>query len=441
METMSSTPEPSQRPAVPSASSPVHPTRAERPGHGHTVLVVDDNRLQRRILAAQLRALGFEVREAASGEEGLAACQSEPPDMVVSDWMMPGMDGPEFCRRFRRMPRDSYGYFVLLTAKSDRDEIAAGFDSGADDFLTKPVQSQELRARLAAGARVLEMEKQLVEKNALLSSALDELRQLYDNLDKDLVEARKLQQSLVKERVRAFGPSQVSLLLRPSGHVGGDLVGFFPCGADRLALFAIDVSGHGVASALMTARLSGYLMAEGPDRNVALSRDDTGGIALLPPAEVADRLNRISMTELATDNYFTLLFAEVGLADGQVRLVQAGHPHPLVQRADGRVERMGGGGVPVGLIEEATFEEVTLRLAPGDRLLLVSDGITECENAAGEMLEEAGLEALVRRNASLSGQGFLEALTWELATHADGREFGDDISAVLFEYGGPPGPG
>ena len=400
----------------------------------YSVLVVDDSGMQRRILGAQLRKLGYSVREAASGGEALRLCAQDPPDMVVSDWMMPGMTGIEFCRRFRLMQRESYGYFLLLTSKSDRGEIALGFDAGADDFLTKPVQGEELRARLAAGARVLRMEEELQRKNALLSDALAELQTIYDSIDNDLSEARKLQQSLVKERFRTFGASQVSLLLRPSGHVGGDLVGFVPVDETRLVLFAIDVSGHGVASALMTARLSGYLMSRTPDRNVALAAEEGGAVRILPPAEVARRLNTLSLAEMATDTYFTMVFADIDLATGAVRMVQAGHPHPLVLRADGRVEQVGAGGVPIGLIDGAEFDEVALTLGPGDRLLLISDGITECENAAGDMLAEDGLVALVARNESLSGPNFLEALTWGLASPAEGVAFGDDVSAVLFEY-------
>ena len=127
------------------------------------------------------------------------------------------------------MRRKSYGYFILLTSKSDKEEVAHGLDAGADDFLTKPVNAGELRARISAGARILGMERELTEKNRLIKSTLDELQVLYDSLDSDLIEAKKLQQSLVRERHRDFGPRGLPDAAI-GGHVGGDLVGMFPTG-------------------------------------------------------------------------------------------------------------------------------------------------------------------------------------------------------------------
>ncbi|PRY20666.1 sigma-B regulation protein RsbU (phosphoserine phosphatase) [Aliiruegeria haliotis] len=400
------------------------------------VLIVDDSRLQRRILCTSLRRWGYDVLEAGSGPEALELCASVEPDFVISDWMMPGMDGPEFCQAFRGMDRDSYGYFILLTSKSEAVEVAHGLDAGADDFLTKPVSGDELRARLNAGERVLQMEGELVSKNRLLTSTLQELQTLYNSLESDLVEARKLQQSLVKERYRSFGESHVSLLLRPSGHVGGDLVGFFPINARRVALFAIDVSGHGVASALMTARLAGFLSGTSPDQNVALYEGEYGIYDAHPPHKVAAELNSLILTEMDTETYFTLLFADVDLVSGEISMVQAGHPYPAVQRANGEVEFIGEGGMPVGLLPDAQFETVTATLQEGDRLFIVSDGVTECEDASGEMLELEGLRDIMQRNASLGSHDFLDALTWDLSRFTGDTELSDDISAVLFEFGG-----
>ncbi|MFC6582425.1 response regulator [Sulfitobacter aestuariivivens] len=247
------------------------------------VLVVDDSRFQRRILSASLKGLGYDVTEAASGSEAMAISRRRLPDIVLSDWMMPGMSGLEFCRAFRDLFEDQYAYFIILTSKSDKKEIAQGLDIGADDFLTKPVNGHELRARINAGKRVLRMQRQLTRTNALMRDTVEELQYLYDALDRDLLEAKKLQQSLLRDRHRIFDTGELSLLLRSSGHVGGDLVGYFPAGDGKLGLFAIDVSGHGISSALMTARLAGYLSSTAPDQNVALRRLENGTFAPRPP--------------------------------------------------------------------------------------------------------------------------------------------------------------
>ncbi len=413
---------------------PVQPGAQPTP-RGRRVLVVDDSRMQRRILASQLARAGYEVLEAETGEQALLLCAAEPVDLVLSDWVMPGMSGLDFCRAYRALPRDDYGYFVLLTSKIEKGEVARGLASGANDFLTKPVNGDELRARLAAGERILHMQSELKAKNRLLSSTLAELQRVYDSVDRDLCEARKLQQSLLKDRYRCFGGAEVSLMLRPSGHVGGDLVGYFPINSRRVGLFGIDVSGHGITSALMTARLAGFLSGSSPEQNIALVLTDLGIYDARPPHELAAYLNVLVLEEMQTDNYFTLVYADVDLITGKVDLVQAGHPHPAVQRADGSIEYLGQGGLPVGLIEGAEYELFSTTLLPGDRLFLMSDGVTEAADARGALLGEIGLREVMARNAKLRGQVFLESVMWDVSEFADG-DLTDDISAVLFEFNG-----
>ncbi len=401
------------------------------------VLIVDDSRAQRKILQMQLTRWGYDITEAASGDEALALCLVRNFDIVLSDWMMPGMSGPEFCKAFRGLPREGYGYFILLTSKSEKAEIADGLENGADDFLTKPVSADELRARLRAGERILGMQDELVEKNRLIGSTLGELQKLYDSLDRDLIEARKLQQTLVRDRFRDFGAGTASLLLRPSGHVGGDLVGSFVISPQRIGVYAVDVSGHGVASAMMTARLAGLLSGASPDQNIALKTAPDGARDAWPPAEVAARLNRMMLEDFQVDQYFTLAYAEVDLETGCVSLVQAGHPHPMILRKNGRVEQLGEGGLPIGLIDGAAYSQTTALLGPGDRLFLMSDGVTECPSPDGEELGAEGLRRLLLQNAVLPSADLLEALVWDLNTHAGGQDFPDDVSGILFDYRGP----
>ncbi|SLN67877.1 Phosphoserine phosphatase RsbP [Pseudooceanicola marinus] len=404
------------------------------------VLVVDDSRLQRRILLSSLSGWGYELREADSGEAALAVCRDWPPDLVISDWMMPGMDGLDFCKQFRTLERESYGYFLLLTSKNEKVHAAEGLDAGADDFLTKPVNKAELRARLNAGERILDMQEELTAKNRIIRQTVSRLQAAHDVIDRDLIEARKLQQSLVRDRHRAFGPMQISLLLRPAGRVGGDLVGFYPIDEQTFGCFAIDVSGHGISSALMTARLAGYLSSAVPEQNVAIRALPGGGYAPRDPAEVVAHLNDLVLGEMTTEHYFTMILAHVQMTTGRVRLVQAGHPHPVLQRADGHIAEVGRPGVPVGLLPEVAFEEYELVLRPGDRLLVTSDGITECPDPTGRLLDSDGLARILQDLRGASGTAFLEGMLWQLGDYGGEEEFPDDISAVLLEYP-QPAPG
>ncbi len=401
------------------------------------VLVVDDSRGQRQLLSVYLRRWGFAVLESASAEEALVLCSTVQVDIILSDWMMDGMTGVEFCKRFRALPRDGYGYFILLTSKSEKSEIANGLEAGADDFVTKPVNSGELHARLRAGMRILSMQAQLVEKNREAAQTLDTLQALYDSLERDLIEARKLQQTLLRDRQRDYGAGAVAMMVRASGHVGGDLVGSFRIDDRRVAVWSVDVSGHGVAAAMMTARLAGYLSGSSPEQNLAFLPGPEGSRLTRTPGALMAAFNRMMLEEVQVEQYFTMAYAEIDLVAGIARLAQAGHPHPALIRADGSVELVGAGGLPVGLIPGAEFEDVAIPLFPGDRLFLMSDGMTECPGPAGDFGTE-GAVALVSRLADLPGDQMLEAMVWELAAFAGSDQFPDDVSGLVFDYRGPP---
>ncbi|EBA16985.1 response regulator [Roseobacter sp. SK209-2-6] len=408
-------------------------------GSINRVLVVDDSRLQRRILVASLKKWGFEVIEADSGEAAMEICLQESPDLILSDWMMPGMSGIEFCQAFRQRSKDNYAYFILLTSKSEKNEVAEGLDAGADDFLTKPVSSDELRARISAGERILRMQRELSEKNRIVSDTLGELQRVYDAIDKDLIQARKIQESLVPELSRDFGSSTVSLLLKPCGHIGGDLVGMFCPGVNRVGFYSIDVSGHGITSAMMTARLGGYLSSTYFDQNVGMEKRFNRFYALRQPEEVAKLLNARLIADTGIEEYFTMAYCTVDLRSGVLKMVQAGHPHPLLLRRDGSVEFLGKGGVPIGLVPDIGYTQEETVLEKGDRLLLYSDGFTEARLENGEMLETEGLLDLISKcDTQQSGKEFLDDLYWNL-TQVMSQEHGleDDVSATLFEYEGP----
>lgn len=395
------------------------------------VLLADASQAHRRLLRIQLEKAGYRVVEAADGNAALRLCAETEPDVILSDWLLTGISGPDLCRAHRAMSRQTYGFFILLTPRQDSDGVTEGMQAGADDFLTKPIAGAELLARLGAAERVLSMQDTLSAANRQLQTALDRLNAAQEQMNIDLREARKLQQAMIRERQRSFGQMRVSLLMRPAGMIGGDLVGCHQLDDRTVSLYAIDVSGHGVAAALMTARVVTQIEA--------LSSDPSLG-----PAGVVQRLNGLMIDGVQTDSYLTMVYGRLDLATGRVLLVQAGHPHPVIQRRSGAIETVGHGGLPVGVMPDAGYQEIGLTLGSGDRLLIVSDGITDAANAHGTLLGEHGLMTTLQLNAPLSGFGLLESMCWSVSEFASG-ERKDDVSALLLEHLAPApvidGPG
>ncbi|PIB26684.1 fused response regulator/phosphatase [Amylibacter kogurei] len=398
------------------------------------VLVVDDSKMQRKLVIALLKKWGFEIFEADSGKSALEICAQQTIDLVISDWVMPEMSGLAFCEKFRALPRERYGYFILLTSKSEKDDIAQGLDVGADDFLSKPVNSTELRSRIQAGQRVLDMEKQVHAQNAKTTEALAELQRVYGELNKDLLEAEKLQRSLIPENYTQLDNVELSNIFKSSGHVGGDLVGHFKIDQDRIGIYSLDVSGHGVSSALLTIRLAGYLSPFNKEQNIAFYKSNAGEFLVREPAEIALHLNELMLRDMSTELYFTLAYADVNLRNGECAIVQAGHPHPLIFNASNGITFLGSGGPPIGMIDGMVYETFYHRLVPNDKLLLHSDGLTECENPDGALLDEDGLSKILMRHAKSNGPELLNDILWDLADHAHGENFGDDVSAIMLEF-------
>lgn len=419
---------------IPNVQSPTHPPETSA-GRRLQVLVVDDSRLQRRILSMALKKKGYDVFEAEDGNHGFEIFSQNHIDIVISDWMMPGLSGPDLCRKLRAVESEHYVYIILLTTKSEKDEIAQGFDAGADDFLSKPVHAVELMARITAGERVMRMERELTTKNHLISETLAELKTLYHALDSDLIEAKKLQQSLVRDKTGTFGRADLALMLKSSGHVGGDLVGFFPINDFEVGLYSLDVSGHGVSSALMTARLAGVLSGSMPGKNIAIEADGAGQPVGRDPGAVAADLNRLLLEEMETEHYFTIMLGILNIDTGVLRMVQAGHPHGHLLRNGAGSDLLGEGGLPIGLLDGADYTSFTATLAPGDRVLLVSDGFTECTDPAGNMLDDEGLAAWFAQHRDLDGPALMDILPRDLERFAQSTDFGDDISALVLDFG------
>jgi sigma-B regulation protein RsbU (phosphoserine phosphatase) len=142
------------------------------------ILIAEDDHISRKILQTILTKQGNDVTAAEDGLKALEALQKETPDILITDWMMPEIDGLRLSRQVRELDLPSYVYIILLTALTEKRRVIEGLDAGADDYVTKPYDKTELMARIRAGERVIRLEKTLREKNAALSEALAQVKQL-----------------------------------------------------------------------------------------------------------------------------------------------------------------------------------------------------------------------------------------------------------------------
>ena len=388
------------------------------------ILLVDDSGAQRALLKSILKRSGYaDVIAVENADAALAVLDDPMPTVVLCDWMMPGMSGPEFCARVRELDHLHYIYILILTSLQEKEAPAHALDVGADDFLSKPVNPHELRARIRAGVRVVEMQAQLLAQNQAISEA-------YASIERDLTQARALQRALLPDPECSFGRMRVGFMLRSAGKVGGDMVGLFPAGPGRTGVYSLDVSGHGVASGLLSARAAGMFanLAAEPGRHEGRSLAEASG------SDIVAAINTRLLDEIETDLYFTLALAMVEEDTGVIELVQAGHPHPILRRAGGEIELLGDGGLPVGLVPGASWQSAQVTLRPGDQLLLQSDGFVECPLPEGGMLGEEDLARLFSAT-EMPGAPFdlLDDLLRQLIEIAGTNEFPDDVSAVLIE--------
>jgi sigma-B regulation protein RsbU (phosphoserine phosphatase) len=393
------------------------------------VLVAEDSSSERLIVTALLTRRGYQVVEAADGMEAWEKLQQHDVQLVISDWNMPRMNGLELCRRIRDAADERYTYVILLTMRSSKQSMVEGMEAGADDFMVKPVDVAELEVRLRAGDRVIKLQRALEDHNRQLTEAVTTMRA-------DLESAAAVQKELLPRPATLQG-TEFRWFFQPSSYLAGDVIGYFPLDERHLGLFQIDVSGHGIRSALLSFTLNNVLST--PTIGASIVKRGLEGpphYELVPPAEVAAELNRRFVEHQRTSLYFTMVYAILDTRNGELVFTQAGHPPPIWLRRDrGTATPLGQGGFPVALLKQATFDQNQARLEVGDRLYLCSDGVLDCPNPQGEPFAEERLLQLFEDTASLPTSAVAEELRKVLHGWSQSSEFDDDISVLIMERG------
>ncbi|NVK01680.1 MAG: SpoIIE family protein phosphatase [Oceanospirillaceae bacterium] len=380
------------------------------------VLIVDDSPTERMRLVQLLQALGHSVVAAVDGVDALEKMEERPYQLIISDQTMPRMDGRELCRRLRNTAEYQQPYIIMLTANGEHDDLVAGMDAGADDFLSKPAHKEELRVRLAAGERTVRMRNAIELQN-------EALREAQQQNERELALAAKLQNEYVPSAQWLSPTLQLSSHFSMTRGIGGDSMGVISPKPGQSLLYQIDVMGHGIASAMLSFALQnaiqqmlGYHVSHG---------------SMPPLHQICRRLNERFPSERFSGLYFTMLLALIDENSDKLSYCQAGHPHPCVLSPEGEMLQVNRGSFPIGLFDFADYETRTLPFMPGSLLMLSSDGLFDVLSPAGETLGRESVEKLLTQNVNQDAETLLERLVSTKRAWQKNEPLADDVSVLL----------
>jgi phosphoserine phosphatase RsbU/P len=399
------------------------PSLGELARGGGSVLLVMGCAHERQQLAKFLTNLGCKALVAADSETTLRIARSEQLGLVVLETGLPGWDGFQVCGELRLDERTRHIPVVLLSPTIAAEEKIRGLRLGAVDYITKPCDWAEVAAQASSQLELGRVRDALVTANV-------DLRAEQGRRQAELRAAAAIQKSLLPRlTTEHFSDLSISWRFSPLDQVGGDLLGYAWLDEEHVATYVVDVCGHGLPAAMMTAAIS---------ISLAPSIDAGKGVQVkqrtaFSPKEMLERLDREYPIE-RFDRPFTISYLVFNRKTGEFRSSRAGHPMPIVIRRDGQIESIEAGGTIIGLDRMLPFDEEVGRLEPGDSILLYSDGVTECRNASNTYGLD-GLCGLLRRSSGCSAEILCENIMADLLRFNAGAVMQDDVSVLALTYG------
>ena len=383
------------------------------------VLVVDDNFDKRYLLSCILES-NFHVIQAENGRKALTMIETDQPDVVLLDVLMPELDGFEVCRRMKANPKIANIPVLFVTVLNHDETRVEGLELGAEDFISWPVNAAELIARVKARVRSLRPLTQLRSVVEEQSRLLEEERQREAATQYELAQARLVQQRFVTDVFPRGRGLEFANCYRPSRQVGGDLFDVVAVNSSDVAMLMADISGHGVPAALLTS--------------VTKVLFRTGVEQCSEPAKFLCWLNRQISAYLATGEFLTVFVGWWNSKTHAFSYAGAGHPPAMLIAPDGKhVERLSVSQGIVGIMPDVNFPQRNLELNCGQRLVCYTDGITEATNTAQELFGEERLADACARYAAVSLDTMVENVFTELDTFLNGEPQNDDQALLALE--------
>ena len=393
------------------------------------ILVVDDQEANVRLLEGMLRVAGYaSVESTMNPAEVCELHRKNRYSLILLDLQMPGMDGFQVMEGLKEIETDGYLPVLVITAQPAHKLRA--LEAGAKDFVSKPFDLAELRARVhnILEVRLLHLEtknysKVLEETVRELEASREVIRlktlEERKKSEQELALAQETQESLLPRSLPQVESLRIHAFNTPTRYVGGDFYDFLQLDSGDWMGVLADVSGKGMSAALLSSMVLGALSMEFHSRT--------------QPQEVLERVNRL-LCEKSLPYQFVTLFLFVLNPQGMGQFISAGHtPAYLFHSATGKIEELGSNANVLGLFDDASYESSVFRLDKGDILVVYSDGLTDAENPQGEMFGEERLLKLIRQEAPSGSQAIEQRLLKAIEAFTQGLPQTDDITFVVVE--------
>ena len=369
-----------------------------------SILLVDDNPTNLQVLFQTLEGVGCKLLVAKNGEIALSIAGKALPDLILLDIMMPGIDGYEVCRQLKANRATSSIPVIFLSALGDTEDKVKGLQLGAVDYVTKPFQPDEVIARVNTHLTIHRLKREVESQK--------------DQLEHELEVVSEVQRKLLPKQLPVIDGFKLSVHYETSRYAGGDYYDVIELPDNCWGFLIADAEGHSAPAAVLMAM------------TCALFRSYPGSAA--DPAEVIHYLNE-HLCKVADPSFMTALYAFYDASAHTMRMARAGHPLPMVFRNSDQkaIELTCPGVYPLGIEPyEIEIPVTEVKLEPGDRFLIYTDGLTERFDEEGQTYGEERLLKLLATDSAHDPQGVIGAIMADVEQFA-GELPADDDQALL----------
>lgn len=374
--------------------------------HMPGILLIDDNANDLRVMRHRLEREGFQVLTATSGESGLELARSQPPDCIMVDFRMPGMDGREVCRRVRADEVLQNIPVIMITGADQPEDIVEGINAGAHDYVSKSAASQVLLARVKAQLRVKIYQ--------------DHIRSMNQKMANDLKIARKVQQALLPQQEFTSPGIVLRAAYIPSELLSGDFYDYVTADGMFYLLMA-DVSGHGLPAAILVSLLKTYLHAEASEGS--------------SPAAFMARLNNFLFSASLPSQFATAQLFRFEPGAKLLRVSNAAHPPFLLyNNARQQTESYEQPGHLLGALPGMQYDESAIEIHPGDLLFSYTDGLTDRRSTTGEFYSLERISSILEKGDRADFEALYQTIYEDVASFTPTEDFRDDVAFVLARF-------